>query len=202
MPKFPRNMTVKVDDLSQTFDIEKEFGVDLSDEPRLRDEIGQAIIDRIVDRSGQSKDFNNKKFTGKAAKYSDEYKDSDTFKDFNKTSKVDMELTGKMLESLDFEDDAKEIKIEVSSRETAKGYNHQYGDTVPQRAWFGMSDDEIKKIKDSFSSELQRVKDRKAPSRQSVLDLMSTEIIETQTAEATFAELFSASFPNLDLGDF
>ena len=200
MPNFPSNMKVTKEEVSQTFDIETEFGVDLSDEPRLRDEIGQAIIDRIRERCvDDNEDYLNRPLK----KYDEDYDESDAFDDFNKSeADVNMTLTGKMLESIDFEDNQSVIKIEVAKKETPKAYNHQIGDTVERRSWFGMSKKEIGDIKKSFSNELKAAKAKQEPKRQSVLDLLATEQLETQTTEEAFGDLFSVSFPDIKLGDF
>ena len=200
MPNFPSNMKVTKEEVSQTFDIETEFGVDLSDEPRLRDEIGQAIIDRIRERCvDDNEDYLNRPLK----KYDEDYVESDAFDDFNKSeADVNMTLTGKMLESIDFEDNQSVIKIEVAKKETPKAYNHQIGDTVERRSWFGMSKKEIGDIKKSFSNELKAAKAKQEPKTQSVLDLLATEQLETQTTEEAFGDLFSVSFPDIKLGDF
>ena len=192
-------MVATESELYQTIDIEKAFGVDLSNEPRLRQELGQAMLDSIRDRcEDDNKDIFGKPFQ----RYSKEYIESDTFKDFNKSaSDRDMTLTGRMLEDIDFEDSSNEIKLLVTDNH-GKAYNHQVGAVNPQRAWFGVNDKHIEAIKKDFSSDLERIKKGKSvrPKR-SVVDLLATQQIEQQSTERTFADLFGASGIDFNLDD-
>jgi len=186
-------------ELSQSFNIEETFGVDLSDSPRLIEEIGQAMLDRIRDRC---EDDNKDIFGNKFEKYSKEYIKSDTFKDFNKSaSDRDMTLTGRMLEDIDFKSSGSNITLEVTNNH-GKSYNHQVGDKLPQRAWFGMGDKDMEHIKSLFSSDIERAKTKAVRPKRSVLDLATSRAVEAKTAEATFADLFGASGIDIDLGDF
>lgn len=199
MPNFPRNMTLSKDELSQAIDIKKEFGVDLSDEPRLRQEIGQAIVDRIRDRSAEGIDLFGDNFD----KYDERYVESDDFKDYDKSEdEVNMELTGAMLESVDFEDSASTITVSVGGEETPKGYNHQVGDKLKRRSWFGVNSNDIKDIKSSFSAEIDRVRRRRQTTeerRLSVIDLLSVRELERNTTRRRFDEAFNTSGFDIDI---
>ena len=66
--------------------------------PAERKAIAREVVDFIIERSKAGKDKNNKAFPA----YSDSYAQSEAFKDFGKSkAKVNVTLTGEMIESLD-----------------------------------------------------------------------------------------------------
>lgn len=68
---------------------------------------------------------------------------------------VDMVLTEKMLRSIIVED-AGDGKVRLRMKkgtETKKAFNHNTGDTVPRRTWFGMYDSEAKRIAGEVKAE-------------------------------------------------
>lgn len=143
-------------EVSQTIDLKKLLGIDVSDYPEVKQAIGQAIIDLIVSRTESGKDINGNSF----ASYSKDYKDSLAFKAFGKTNKVNMTLSGDMLAFMDIvEDKGNTIKIGWSDdEENAKAYNHNVGDTVTKRSFFGVTDSDLKKISEEFKPDLKRAK--------------------------------------------
>jgi len=201
MASFPQNMTVEKENLSQTFDLETEFGVDLSSEPRLRQEIGQAIIDRIRERCLND----NQDIWGRPLKsYDKSYVESDEFKDFGKSAgDINMQLTGDMLGGLESSDTPNSVTVSLESGQTPKGYRHQAGDKIKQRAWFGMSKKEMDKIRDEFSSDIERVKNQQQSERErqrSALDLVTAQLFQ-ESQEQAFNDLLTVSFPDLTLDD-
>jgi hypothetical protein len=119
------------------------FGVDVSRRPDLREAMGQAIIDRIQDRSQKnSTDRNDKGF----AKYSKSYKASDAFKAFGKTNKVNMTLRGDMLNLMDLVDEGKNTVTLGwdEDDEAAKAHGHITGNVGKTRDFFGLSEKDIK----------------------------------------------------------
>lgn len=139
------------------------FGLDFKGKRSLKEAIGQAIIDRMVDRtqSGQgirfSKDGKGVPLKLKSP-YSKTYADSDDFKAFGKSrSNVNMTLTGDMLASIDIKSIGEnEITIGITeTEERAKAFNHQTGDTVPSRPFFGVSKKELGDIKRQFGSDIK-----------------------------------------------
>ena len=161
------------DEVVQEFDFEEELGVDLSRDPSLRTAIGQKIIDRIIDRTLNSdgvvitKDGNVRKGGKiKPSKYSEEYAESDEFKAFGKQkNKVNMRLTGDMLGTLDIKDQSgSSIKIGWRDQvQNAKAFNHNTGDTVPKRQFFGVSSKELKEIANQFKNRIDQLKRRETP---------------------------------------
>ncbi len=160
-------------EVSQKFNLKTLLGVDFSKDPDLRDQIGQAIIDKIIERTASGKDIKGRDFEA----YSSAYKKSDDFTDFGKTKKVNMELTGRMLDDIDIiSESANTIKIGFEEEiEIKKAYRHNTGDKgMPKRQFFGVLKKDINEIKKEFSSELSNLK--KSPpkeKRQTIGDLVA-----------------------------
>jgi hypothetical protein len=159
-------------EVSQTIDLKEVFGVSLSGNDALKQVIGQALIDRIIDRTESNKDVNGRALK----KYSKEYVASDDFKAFGKSeSDVNMTLTGNMLGTLDIVD-ASGSKVKIGwndAVENAKAYNHNVGDTVSKRAFFGVTKQDIESIKREFASRV----DEESGRLQSELDAIRSAII-------------------------
>ena len=153
MPKIS-NLKLAQSEVSQTIDLKKVLGIDLTDYPEVKKAIGQAIIDLMVSRTEDGLDVNGKKF----AKYSNEYKESLPFKAFGKTAKVNLTQAGDMLSLIDILDDSgNKLKIGwADETENAKAYNHNTGDTVPKRQFFGITDEDLRKITDEFKPDLKK----------------------------------------------
>lgn len=150
------NLKLTESEVSQTIDLKKLLGVDVSDYPEIKEAIGQAIIDLIVSRTESGKDIAGNSFDS----YSKEYKNSLAFKAFGKTNKVNLTQSGDMLAFMDIvESKGNTIKIGwADDEENAKAYNHNTGDTVPKRAFFGVTDSDLKKISDEFKPDLKKSK--------------------------------------------
>lgn len=149
-------ITVTKSSLYQEFDLEDIFGVDLSSYPDIGLSFGQGVIDRIIDRTKSGKDIDGKAFKG----YSEDYVNSLEFKAFGKSkSDVNMTLEGNMLLDLDILDFSGN-KIRVGLRdntEILKGFNHNTGDTVPKREFFGLTNSEIEELRSEFSGDIQQL---------------------------------------------
>lgn len=164
------NLKIEPDEVSQTFNFKKDFGVDLSGRPDLALRVGQAIIDKIVDRTENQ----NKSIKGNPLKgYSTAYKESDEFADFGKSpNDVNMTLTGRMMDDMDILNESNIISNNtnvlkvgfVDGTETLKAYAHNIGRendpkvTVPKREFFGLNKKEINDVKKSFSSEFNEIR--------------------------------------------
>jgi len=149
--------------VSQKINLKEEFGIDFRGKDALKEALGQAIIDRIVERSqsGNGMSFNSNG-SGKPVKlkspYSDTYEESLEFKAAGKSKNdVNMTLTGDMLGLIDIVN-VKGNTIEIGwddETENAKSYNHSVGDTVPKRPFFGVNKAELKSIKSEFSKDIK-----------------------------------------------
>jgi len=116
-------------EVSQSFNLKSILGYEPS--PKQKEMFGDLVSDYIVDRTLSGNDINDRRFT----KYKPEYADQ---KGVTRDS-VNMTLTGDMLESIQDETDANVIKVKVGSGvDTLKAYNHNTGDTLPKRTFFGV----------------------------------------------------------------
>jgi hypothetical protein len=156
-PKFKKS------NVEQTINLKEIFGIDFSGLPQLREVIGEAILQRIRDRTagGEGMSFGSKG-AGRPVKlkspYSDKYAKSMEFKAAGKSkNKVNMSLTGDMLGLMDIKrQSGNDITIGwTDSDENKKAFNHSAGDTVPRRPFFGVSNKELKDIRSEFKSEIK-----------------------------------------------
>lgn len=148
----------------QIINLEEEFGVDLRRNTALKQALGQAIIDKMLKRTSEgngiifTKDGKGRRVKLKSP-YSDKYAESDEFKAFGKKkNKVNMELTGDMLASIDIlRSRGNELVIGIDDpEEVEKSFNHNTGDTVPKRPFFGVSKKELREIKKEFDGDIKK----------------------------------------------
>lgn len=149
MADFEGNTTFNKKKLTQRINLKELLGREPT--PTEKENFVNEALNRIEDRTLDGNDVSGKKFKP----YSKEYADK---KGVSRNS-VDMFLTGGMLESLK---PIKETKNTVTfgiegGDETLRGYNHQIGDTLPQRAWFGINKDEAQNIAELIRDEDQRI---------------------------------------------
>tara|TARA_R110002167_G_scaffold198805_4_gene401937 strand:- start:4608 stop:5159 length:552 start_codon:yes stop_codon:yes gene_type:complete len=177
-PKFSKK------EVSQKFNLKDIFGVDFSKNSDLRDQIGQAIIDRMLERTASSKDLNGRDFKA----YSTGYKNSDDYKDFKSSSKVNMDLKGNMLEAIDIiNDTVNTIKVGFDDElETKKAFRHNTGDKgMTKRTFFGVNKSDINAIKKEFKPELADLKQSPPKSKvQTIGELLA----EAKLLEELFGE--------------
>lgn len=112
-----------------------------------RKQFKELIVERIVSRTLNGEDINGETFT----KYSEAY----AKKKGVDPESVDLFLEGDMLPSID-EIEGRQpnmVKIAVIGKnENLKAYNHNIGDTLPQRTFFGVNDDELESIVGAIKS--------------------------------------------------
>jgi hypothetical protein len=145
-----KGLKLSQEEVSQTLNLNELFGANLSGNSALVQEIGQAIIDKIISRTEAGKSVDGTKLK---SPYSKMYSESLEFKAFGKSkNKVNMTLTGSMIGTIDIlESRGGKLKIGWSdAEENAKAYNHNAGDTVPRRAFFGLNEKELQEIKKEF----------------------------------------------------
>lgn len=155
-------LTLEKTEVSQTIDLEKITGKDLSNNPDLVQEIAQATIDYMIERVSEGKGVGGKKLK---SPYSDDYADSLDFKAAGKSkSDVNMKLSGDMLGSIDAETDLSSFKISIKGDEAPKAYGHMTGfeghPTIPEgkykREFFGVTKEELERnVLSKFSQELE-----------------------------------------------
>ncbi len=165
--------------IEQEFDLAEFYpDVDFSGERTLKEALGQAIIDKIQERTEAGDGIRG----ALKSPYSKLYSQSLEFKAAGKKrGKVNMTLTGDMLASVDLEmgEDGK-FKIVIPEDQVPKAFNHLTGDTVPKRNWFGVTKKELKEILGDFSSDLEFAK--KAPGLNDIVSsdrLMAIDVLNS-----------------------
>lgn len=139
-----------VHDVYIEIDLEELMGQPVKDDG-LKEEIGLALVNTIVDRTRAGKFKTNEKKS-----YSEEYKESLPYRVAGKDGTVNMQLTGDMMNSLDVinVDDQKVIVGFMDDLESKKAHNHNFGITVPQREFMYASQKEIAQIRRDFKPRL------------------------------------------------
>lgn len=148
----------KKDKVFQELNLRDMFGVDFKDLPELREAIGQAAIEKILARTEKGQFRPGERPSAKAFSYSDSYAKSLAFKAAGKSKgDVNMKLDGDMLGTLDIiEVSANKVTIGWDDElQAAKAYNHNTGDTVPKRPFFGLSKSELKALEVEFRDEVK-----------------------------------------------
>lgn len=134
------------DEVSTEINLKELLG-GISSDRDIREAFFQVALDRMEQRLDEGRDVNERLFP----KYSKEYKDSLAFAAFGKDSTVDMRLTGDMRAAVKIiSQDGSKIKVGINDDNAPKAYNHQVGDTLPKREWFGWTDKELKDIAKEF----------------------------------------------------
>lgn len=120
----------KIDKVEQKFNLKTLLGYTPSN--KQREEFFDRVADRIVERTADGKDINGKNFKPYSKKYADK-------KGVSVTS-VDLILKGDMLRSIEpapSDDDS--VIIAIDEKQTKKAYNHNVGDTLKKRTFFGLT---------------------------------------------------------------
>lgn len=135
-------LTIKLDEI---------FGKGVRD-PALRQEIAEAVVARIQERTASGIDRSGKKFKA----YSKSYKASDLFSTEGKSTAVNLRLLGDMLESFDIKDTTRN-RVQIGfadGTEAAKAHGHitggGNGGNLPVRDFFGISQRDIAEIRRRF----------------------------------------------------
>ena len=141
------------------------FKLDLSDySPTEREAIALEVIDKIIARTKQGKDKNGNPF----APYTKEYKDSVNFKIGGKSSRVDLTLSGDMLDSLEIVKNAPVMEIGYSSGNPERGKAEgnilgTYGQpkpTAPKRDFLGIQETELDRILRKYPPKSEKAQQR------------------------------------------
>lgn len=134
------NFTVSLSELSQEIDLKDYLGRKPSAKEKKL--FAELAIDTIENRTLDGQTING----GKFKKYSKAYAE---LKGVTRDS-VDMFLKGDMLENIDrrsSKEKAGTVFIQMKKgKETKKAFNHQSGDTLPKREFFGVTDKEAFKM--------------------------------------------------------
>ena len=179
-----KGLTLKKNDVSQVINLEEIFGVSFAGQKALRQAIAQKVIDHIVERTQSGVPV-----TGDGFKpYSKEYKESAEFKLLKDGSTVDMTLTGAMLNDIDLLSDSSNT-IRVGFQDTTeklKAFAHNTGyeghPTIkngPKRRFFGVTQEEVRKVVgEEFKDEIRKLRGED-PSRQTAQEIMDRGVLQT-----------------------
>ena len=134
----------------------------------------ELVADKMQERTTSGKDINGNNFKP----YSKEYAKQ---KGVTRNS-VDLVLTGKMLTSFEEAQRQKNVvKVKLRDEEAPKAYNHNVGDTLPERTFFGVIEEsEVNDIVDT-------VKGLEEP-EQSVLSNLAALRAAVNTVTVTIGE--------------
>lgn len=194
LPKY----TETQEEIKQELDMGKILKADFSGSPGLLIEMSQFLVDKIVERTLDRKDVRGAPFNGfigdkdsKAkGKYSADYVNSLEFQAFNKSqSIVNLQLTGLMLSSIDVTNvSGNMIEISIVPDQTPKAFNHQTGDTVPHRPFFGVTNREISQLKREFKEDLDQL-GAQTEATQTLNDSLFGSDVFSDVISATIAEV-------------
>lgn len=123
-------------EISQEIDLEEVLGRRVS-EVEARQFIDDAI-NLIIERTQSGEDINGKSFK----EYSKDYAE---FKGVSRGA-VDLTLMGDMLAAVNGENEGTRVRLFIESDQVPKAYNHNVGDTLPKRTFFGLTNSEIESI--------------------------------------------------------
>lgn len=148
--------TISLSKIEQEFDLVEMFGEAIKGDPDLLTIIGERIIEKMLARVTED----NKGINGRQLKkpYSKAYINSAAFDAYGKSpNDINMTLTGDMLADIDvLKSTPKKIVIGFTSDDQIpKAYNHNVGDTLPKRPFFGLNEKEIKEIRQEFLKEVR-----------------------------------------------
>lgn len=157
MPKeWTRNITDQVSVELEVNLPELFAGQLVPDSSRLREAVGQEVIDIIRERTQEKE----KSWTGSSfKKYSNEYADSVEFKaDGKSQDEPNLTASGDMLGLMTVLDSGDPGKIKIGWNDTLqseKAHGHITGAVGVKRDFFGLNDGEIERIRKKFADEVQ-----------------------------------------------
>lgn len=170
--------------------LDELFGTLTPNSTELRQAVGQAIIDKIRERTESNIDKNGKRFPN----YSDEYASSIEFAAYGK-SKSDPNLTqtGDMLGLMDIIEEKKN-KIVIGwddDNEAGKAHGHVTGSVGKTRDFLGLPEKDLEEIADEFRPLLREsMADIDARTVQSSTDL--TQSFLTTDNRTTLRQILDA----------
>ena len=148
-----RKIEYSLDETVQTVDLDKLIGRKTT--AAEKETFVTLAIERIIERTQSGVDINGNSF----AEYSEDYAD----KKGVDVSEVDLTLMGDMLLSIKRFPDRKNVKFGINDdKEAKKSFNHNTGDTLKKRTFFGLTVSEQKQI----ANAIKNAKDKPTTVRQ------------------------------------
>lgn len=175
MPRKKRaqgSLNISLNEVSQEINLESYL--DRKPTEGEKRAFAELAVDTINNRTLDGETING----GSFKKYTKAYAD---FKGVTRDS-VDMFLEGDMLESIGRRK-SKEKKSTVfiqmeKGLETKKAYNHNVGDTLPKREFFGLTDSEASQIADEIKERREESRTISLSALREALDLIDIEQVE------------------------
>ena len=156
MPKLPTGLKITKKEVSQRFNLKEIFEKRIGKKAYLenRDEIRNRFLGEVINFMENRTVLDNVDRTGKPFR---EYNPEYAKKKGLSPDEVNMKLKGKMLKSI-HEREAKQANIgKIAVGEgvnTLKAFNHNTGDTLPKRQFFGVRMQDVNKIANEIASDL------------------------------------------------
>ncbi len=173
--KYAERITVGSNQYALRIDLDEIFGTAFPNSSRLRQAVGQEILDLINKRTADGRSWDGKSFKN----YSTEYSESLEFQAAGKSkNEPNLKLTGDMLGLMDIiEEDKATITIGWrESEEAQKAHGHISGNVGVKRDFLGLNEREVKTIRERWSDAIREATAETGPARSSVATL--GEIIE------------------------
>lgn len=176
----------------QRINLSELLGVNLKGKKNLKLAMGQAIMDVMLERTASGKDIRGNDFK----KYSPEYARSRDFRAAGKSSTVDMELTGSMLGDIDIKSTGDGIELFIDGKTSnLKAFNHNTGDTLPKRQFFGVQKKEIvNALKEDFADDIKALKEKQKLKETERTTTAADLLAQFQAAEKSDRDKFIESF--------
>lgn len=175
------NFSASKEEVSLEIDLDK-IDRRLKRNPDVMNAIGQAIIDKMVEKSNNLVDWQGKRFI---SPYSDSYEKSAAFKAAGKSkNQVNLELSGEMLDSIDIlELNSSKIKIGINNETAPRAMGHTTGfaghPTIPngkyKRDFMGISKKEVEEIAGQFSEALDELEQERSQRLRDLADTITGE---------------------------
>lgn len=173
MPKLNKwtdRVTVGSNQYALRIDLDEIFGTAFPNSSRLRQAVGQEILDLINKRTADGRSWDGKQFKN----YSTEYADSLEFQAAGKSkNEPNLKLTGDMLGLMDIiEEDKATITIGWrESEEAQKAHGHITGHVGVKRDFLGLSEKEVNTIRERFGDAIREATAEAGPARASTQTL-------------------------------
>jgi len=160
----------------------------------VRLSLAQDIIDKNLANISQGVDSSGRQYSGKAAEYTEGYKNSLEFQAYSKSdTPVDMKLTNQMLSSMSVLDHSPEvIRIGFSSSQSPKAHGHITGNVGKRRDFFGVPPKELSSLIREYKPRLPK----ELTPQEKELVRIEAQIQELQLGESTSpgAEVITLDF--------
>jgi hypothetical protein len=169
--KYSERITVGSNQYALRIDLDEIFGTAFPNSSRLRQAVGQDILDIIIKRTKKGDGWEP---GDKFDKYSKEYSESLEFQAAGKSrGKPNLTLTGDMLGLMDIiEEDKATITIGWrESEEAQKAHGHISGNVGVKRDFLGISEKEARTIKERWEDAIREATAETGPARSSVQTL-------------------------------